>query len=390
MGAGPAAGDGLHARLVPLRDLAPGDLDAWRDLALRAVEPNPFFEPQVVLPAARGLGVEDLSLVVVTDAAGTWRACAPVRRVPRWRRLRLPCIEIWSHTYSGIEVPLACAESMPGAARLLVDHLRAQRGAAFVVVGQMPLDGPVDAAVRGRGTRVVVLDRFERAVVRRRPQETYVAEAMKPKRRRDLERLRRRLERDTGGPVTCVDRADDPSAVEDFLALEAAGWKGANGTALACDTLHARFFREMCEGFARDGRLQLVSLSAGGRTIAMKCNLMASDRLFTFKQAYDEEFSDYSPGRLVEMDNLRHFHRSTTAVLMDSMAHPENRYINGLWPDRRPLGTLLVPARGPLGAIAGALVSLALAARVVRRPTRRYEGRRAARAGAPARGGGER
>jgi hypothetical protein len=42
----------MNSFLLPLADLTARDVAAWRDLAARAVEPNPFFEPDFVLPPA--------------------------------------------------------------------------------------------------------------------------------------------------------------------------------------------------------------------------------------------------------------------------------------------------------------------------------------------------
>jgi hypothetical protein len=49
----------LRVDLVPLQD--PGDdlLAAWRDLEADAVEPNPFFGPDLLLPAVRRLAGGD-------------------------------------------------------------------------------------------------------------------------------------------------------------------------------------------------------------------------------------------------------------------------------------------------------------------------------------------
>jgi hypothetical protein len=45
----------VTGRLLELAALSERDLDAWRELAARALEPNPFAEPDFVLPAADAL-----------------------------------------------------------------------------------------------------------------------------------------------------------------------------------------------------------------------------------------------------------------------------------------------------------------------------------------------
>ena len=43
----------------------------------------------------------------------------------------------------------------------------------------------------------------------------------------------------------------------------------------------------------------------------MKCNVSAGDTLFCFKIAYDEELAHYSPGILLEAENVDVFHCET-------------------------------------------------------------------------------
>ena len=46
----------FRVRLIPVREAAADArlLDRWAELEYGALEPNPFFAPQMVLPAARG------------------------------------------------------------------------------------------------------------------------------------------------------------------------------------------------------------------------------------------------------------------------------------------------------------------------------------------------
>lgn len=368
--------ESMQTRIVGLAALSDGDLAAWRDLAGRAAEPNPFFEPEFVLPVAEALAPGQVSLVVVEDDDGVWRACAPVRRNARWRRTRLPCMELWTHIYSGLEVPLVDRGAVTPAVAALLDALRRGPRVALVAMTQVPLEGPYHAAVHEvlrEGPRALRVETYERAALRRRPEPTYVAEAMSRKRRHEVGRLRRGLEREHPDAVAVVDRAGDEAAVADFLRLEASGWKGSRGTAMGSIPAHARFFREMCGGFARQGRLQLFTLAVDGRPIAMVCALRAGDRLFTFKMAYDDDWSRWSPGRLAVVDYIAHFHHHTDAVLIDSIADAGNEYMKGLWPDRLALCTMLVPARGMLGWAAGRSVAAALGLRSAR--ARRAEAR---------------
>ena len=69
----------MDAELRPLSSLGPADVQRWRALARAAAEPNPFYEPAFVYPAARNLTLHETQLLVVADGArGDWAACLPV------------------------------------------------------------------------------------------------------------------------------------------------------------------------------------------------------------------------------------------------------------------------------------------------------------------------
>lgn len=333
----------MTARLLPLTEVTERDRGAWQELAGRALEPNPFAEPAFVLPAARGLAaLHAVALLVVEDRDG-WQAAAPVRRVRRWRGIPLPLLVVWRHAYSYLGTPLVARTDALGP---FLGALRAGAGGGLDWIGA---GGPVRSAVDGGG-ELLRFASFERATLQRRPTGDYIALASK--RRRELRRQRGKLAEQLGAECATDDRAGSAEAVEDFLALEASGWKGRRGTALTGHEDHAAFFREMCAGFAAQGRLQLLRWGTPERAVAMKCNLRAGDGIFCFKIAYDEDLGTYSPGIQLELENVRVFHDVETARWMDSCAEPDNDMINRLWPDRREIVTLLVPATGARGLLA--------------------------------------
>jgi hypothetical protein len=341
----------VRARLIPVAGLEPRDLDAWRGLAERAVEPNPFFEPELVLPAARHLGGGPGLLVA--EREGRWSACLVVHRPARWRRLPLPTLATWRHSYCFLGTPLAIGDELEPALAALIDRGRREPGVAALALDWVGADGPVwDCLTElvGRDARTAVhWGRFDRAVLRRRAEPTYLDETLRGHHRRELQRKRRTLARDVGEPVTTVDRGGDPAAYAEFLRLEASGWKGRSGTALGAHPGHARFFTELCEGFAPAGRLQLLELSAGGRAVAMMSSLVAGGALYGFKIAYDETYGGYSPGIQLVRDSVEIFHERGDLTWIDSCADPDNDMINRLWTERRSIATVVVPARGPLG-----------------------------------------
>jgi CelD/BcsL family acetyltransferase involved in cellulose biosynthesis len=355
------------ANLHRISELSASQLEAWRELELHAAEANPFLGPDFAVPAARALGADDVSLMTA-EQDGQWTACLPVRR------LRAPYTThvSWSHDYCFLGTPLIRRDSpLEGALALLAPV--SQRHSALMLQ-QVSSDGPVYDAL-GRAATELGLERalernVERAVVRLRPQDA--PSAINAKRRRDLRRSRRILEEELGGPIS-FERAElNQAAIKRFLELEAAGWKGARGTALGSSAAHQEFFSAVAETFAADGRMQLYVLTTeDGRWLAMTC-LICDDTVFGFKTAYDEQFHRAAPGVQTVAARIDAFQADQREQIFDSCSDPDNKLLNRLMPDRRPLADFMVTRAGLSGSVAaGAMRSAeklrALKERVSRR-----------------------
>jgi CelD/BcsL family acetyltransferase involved in cellulose biosynthesis len=333
------------ARIQSLDSLSDREVAAWRALAGRAAEPNPFFEPDFVLPAARHLPSREVGLLAVEDG-DDWRACMPVARM-RVGGLS-PGLGTWRHRYCFLGTPLVDRDHLePGIAALLRHPLG--KGRAQLFMAEAMSDGPVlgalhDCLAEEKLAMVFEAD-HERASLRRRSDGVY-SEGKRAHRRRELQRLWRRLEEQLGHQLEVHEDMGERPVWEDFLELESSGWKGRGATALAANPSHAAFFRELCAGFADAGRLQMLTLKAGKRVVAMKCNISAGDTLFCFKIGYDESLSRYSPGVQLERANVDVFHERRNEEFMDSCAAPDNKMINRLWPDRRNITNLVLSRRG--------------------------------------------
>lgn len=343
----------MKAELVPVGELTCRQLDGWHALAERAIEPNPFFDPDFVLPAVRGLGeAGDVAIAYVRDG-DEWLGCLPVRHYRRWHRLPLPCVATWRHSYCLLGTPLL-APGQPGEAlAAIVEAMRTDAGSvAFAALEWIPAEGAVGAALADLPGRPIPFEQFSRAALRRRPQCDYLEGQVKGKHRREFRRMARALEEELGGEMTLVDRAGDPAAIEAFLSLEASGWKGREETALTADPGHAAFFTEMSGALASRGAIELLFLEANGEVAAARCSLLAGGMSFCFKVAYDERFSRYSPGRELELRLVERFHEENHLTSMDSCADAGNELYNRIWPDRRELATLAYRSPGPLGIAA--------------------------------------
>lgn len=341
----------MRSRLIDIRNLSPSDEEAWRRLAARSVEPNPFYEVDFLVPACHYLKNGNRAALLVAEEAGHFHACLPVRRVKVLGVVSPPVITSWRHLYGYLGTPLVAPERSVEALSSVLAGLRGTgafpRLMVFELFGD---DGPVAAALRSAaaelGLTVQVHASGERAVFRCQDEKADALPATIKKARRARARQWRRL-CDDYGDTAVVDRAGDPDGSTDFLAMEAAGWKGKAGTAMMSRPGDAAFYREVTVRFGVSGRLYLHALEAGGKTLAIQSDLRAGHMLFGWKIAYDERFGSYSPGVQLQ---LRVFDLASKDDLhgVDTCSDVGNDHQSRLFPDRRRIATLVISGNGRL------------------------------------------
>jgi CelD/BcsL family acetyltransferase involved in cellulose biosynthesis len=156
--------------------------------------------------------------------------------------------------------------------------------------------------------------------------------------------------------------------MEEFMRLEASGWKGHAGTALACREDDRRFVAEVSGEAFRRGRLLITGLDLEGRALARHVMFAGDEGAFTFKIAYDETYEKCSPGLLAEVDNVRQFMENPGLRWIDSNTAPENSQSYGrVWKDRRTIQRIAIGARGAGRLAVAALPLMRLAKHWLRR-----------------------
>jgi len=212
-------------------------------------------------------------------------------------------------------------------------------------------DGPVHRALveaaASLGRPCPVVHRSRRALLESHlSPQAYYDQAVRKKKRKELGRLSARL-RDLGTVEFTRPASAEEAArcCDEFLALEARGWKGRAGSALASDPAKQAFFRDAIAGAQAAGRLEFLRLGLDGRPIAILVNFMAPPGGFTFKIAFDEAFARFSPGVLLQVENLQVLERPDIAWT-DSCAVENHPMINSLWTERRSIVRVTVPLAG--------------------------------------------
>jgi CelD/BcsL family acetyltransferase involved in cellulose biosynthesis len=356
------ASGALTARTISDWTELEGLQEAWQELAATSAEPNPFYEPWMLLPALRAFARSERVEVVLVFRGDLLCGLFPVAH----RRGRA---ELWRHPYCYLTAPLLRRGYERAALRCWLDTVAAR--AAAVRLEDVPGDGCVRLhlvdELNERGWPALVSQAYTRAVLRRaQTAEEFLGRALASKRRKEFRRQRSRLSE--LGCLTTEELppgADPQPWIEEFLTLEAQGWKGREGV----DSLRDRpFVEEMAAGAARKGRLQMLALRLDGRPLALKMNFLGGEGAFAFKITFDESFGRFSPGVLLELDNVERAHQLPALRWMDSCAAPNRFMINHLWPDRREMQTVFFSTGSRRGALMVALVPLLHFFRRVARP----------------------
>jgi CelD/BcsL family acetyltransferase involved in cellulose biosynthesis len=95
------------------------------------------------------------------------------------------------------------------------------------------------------------------------------------------------------------ERKDVRSAMEDGLRIEAAAWKGDNGTSMNSDPKVQEFYLRFAERAAELGWLRLCFLRLGEKRIAFDFAIQKDQALYGVKIGYDPEFHTCSPGHIL-------------------------------------------------------------------------------------------
>ena len=319
----------------------PAFIAQWERLAARAAEPNPFFEPWFLLPSLAQWGSADRAVTKAWFHEGRLAGLMPVVRSARYYGHTLTHATGWLHPNAFCGTPLVAAGHEDAFWTDILAHFdRRARRAMFLHLPLMPGEGPVGAALEralartGRAHYTVAHE--ARALLKGDcDAATYLDAAMSAKKRKELRRQHNRLAEE--GALAFERIEGDAGLAEwtaEFLALEAGGWKGDAGSALASAPDTRALFEQALAGAAAAGRLERLALRIDGRAIAMLVNFITPPGAYSFKTAFDEDFARFSPGMLLQLENLALLERPDVHWA-DSCATEGHPMIERLWRDRR-------------------------------------------------------
>ena len=326
------------ATVVYGRAMLPGLESQWRALCKRSVEDNVYYAPAYMLALLDSVAASSDVKIVTGWDGNRLIAFLPVIL----RKLTVPGLiasgEAWRTDYTNNCLPLLDDEQPDAAACTILHGLLMLKRSEWVVP-ELNSEGAVCHALRRAlescGAPYSLDREFERASLSIGPSfDEHMKAHVSSKRRRELARNRRRLEEN--GKLTLRTETSGPGlveAVQAFLTLEASGWKGSRGTALACSPETKAFAKQAYGTSSIESASRVDLLLLSGKPIAAGVIVFSGSTGFTVKGAYDEAYGSFGAGLLLEQEVIKSFLTDRWAKRLDAATNGRH-VIDCLWPDK--------------------------------------------------------
>jgi|SRR5262245_37244668 len=111
--------------------------------------------------------------------------------------------------------------------------------------------------------------------------------------------------------ITARSRSEVDRALDEFLAVEASGWKGEAGerSAINLDGRVLCFYQSLTRNFSRIGACEINLLRAEGRCVAGQFCIVTGDTSYILKIGYDEAYAQVAPGNLLLEQTIQRYLR---------------------------------------------------------------------------------
>ncbi len=301
----------------------------WKHLSTNAVENCGFNAPELILPLLKHVG--GACLQTVSHGPDLLLAFPMSENALFIKTLQSPLIA------SGL--PHLSSDL---SASVLLAFINAQT--KLVQFNEIPAQGPFVKILNKQSANFRVIEKWQRAALKPIGSfDDWLQTNFDQKRRKEYKRLRNRLS-EQGDMVTDILQQGQnvKPFIDDFLALEARGWKGGKGTAIAKNSKLKLALEEACTNLHHLNKLRFWSLKLDGKSIASLYAIVEGDQAWLGKIAYDEDFAKYSPGVQIIIDCTQSFFAEPHIKQIDSCAIPNHPMIDRIWRDRIEIENVFV------------------------------------------------
>jgi Acetyltransferase (GNAT) domain len=332
------------------------DIDRVTDFAL---EPNIFFAPRFLVPAMPRLDERQIRLMLLQDGprdAAVTRFLLPFSVEKSGFAIGPDVIRAWANPYGPYGIPLVERREASQILEDLIVTLGDPQVALpkILVLPDVMMESPTISILRGiaigRGLPVLTTSSVQRPFLKSdKDGVDYFKDAVSGPGRRNLTRYRRQIEA-MGDFEYDIARSPEQVrlAMEEFLLLENAGWKGRQKTSLASDRYRSAFAREAINNLAERDLCRIHSFKLDGRVIASLIVFLQSGHAWTWKTTYDENYAAQSPGTLLIMQVTESHLDDPNIEITDSCAPEDHPVMSRMWSERREFSTMVIGLRPEL------------------------------------------
>ena len=180
--------------------------------------------------------------------------------------------------------------------------------------------------------------------------EDFERDRLSRNRRQNFRRARRKLEGQGELSYQVQDgSADLDRGLADGFEVEAAGWKGARGSAIRSNQRTQRFYTDVARWAADQGLLRLSFLRLDRRVVAFDYGLEHDGVYYLLKTGFDPRYSDFSPGNLLRYESVRQSFRDGLRRY-EFLGGPEPYKL--IWTDElREMGRIQAFSGSPIGRL---------------------------------------
>lgn len=331
-------------------------LAAWERFDAAPGADNIFYQSWFLRPSLRQFDQDGkVRLFTLWDGpvgTGELIGLMPMLHQSRYGRWPMRYISNWQHPNLFMANPNIRAGDEVLFWQTLLAELDQSRGTGmFLHLYGIATDRVCHAVLRNQALiqkrHVAIVTDERRAVMETtRSTEDYYSRTLRGKKRKELRRLMSRLS--DMGQVALVQGCDAMGIdgwIDSFLKLESAGWKGGQHSALDDNKTTRSFFADIVHGAYQRGQVELTALTFEGAPVAMLVSFLSNGQGYAFKTCFDESFAKFSPGVLLQVENLDMLHRHGLTTL-DSCAAQGHPMIDSLWGERRHVQRISLSLRG--------------------------------------------
>lgn len=293
----------------------------WNELARSSLYTNPFYERWNLLPALKYLDKSDDVYLVAISRKGDLIGLFPI--IINNSFFGLKTLSLWQHDHCYLTDPLTSIDID----LLTILHCLG----SFFHTQWSQIDSHSPSLLSGYSKQSIHSINSNRAAVLHPINILNKLSNLPRKIQRDIKRTSKNLEKQYA--ISFSNSHNLADSFERYIKLEHKGWKGQDKGSIISSQNTLDYYYHMIKTNPCHQSIRIQELIADNTSIAICIRFISGNKFYEVKTSFDESYKQYSPGRLLEINNLEEL-SNINFSLVDSCTGENNKLINKLWPDR--------------------------------------------------------